>query len=54
MHAALFFINYPKKILDENLEKLNSMIDDMKEKSINLEKDVKRNLNKKLKNSTPL
>ena len=29
------------KILDENLEKLKSMIDDMKEKSINLEKDVK-------------
>lgn len=29
------------KILEENLEKLKSMIDDMKEKSINLEKDVK-------------
>lgn len=37
------------KTLEDNLDKLKSMIDDMKEKSINLEKDVKTEFEKETK-----
>ncbi|MDA3834810.1 MAG: hypothetical protein PF495_15600, partial [Spirochaetales bacterium] len=40
---------YYIKILDENLDKLKSMIDDMSEKSVHLEKDEKAEFEKETK-----